>query len=86
MHLHVNDQFKLVKSRQYANLATGVHAMPFNPRLAWQYVKLITKRETAHHNVAVNMAMKTEDGSLAKNPEENLEIIHPHSGLIIRNT
>ena len=42
--------------------------MPLIPRLAWQYVKLIEKRETAHHNVAVN----------DRDTEENLEIMHPY--------
>ena len=31
----VKDQVKLTKSRYYANLAEGVHDVPFNPRLAW---------------------------------------------------
>ena len=58
MQQHENDQIKLAKSRYCSNLANGVHDMPFNPRLAWQYAKLLAKEDTAHSNVAVNVAMK----------------------------
>ena len=61
---HVKDQVKLAKSRYYANLAEGVHDMPFNPRLAWENIKLLAKGETVHHNRNTNMVMRNEDGSL----------------------
>ena len=69
---HVKDQVKLAKSKYYANLAEGVHDMPFNPRLAWEYIRLLAKVETARHNRRTNMAMRNEDGSLAQNNKENI--------------
>ena len=85
MQQHVNDQIKLAKSRYYANLAEGVHDMQFNPRLEWEYIKLLVKGETAHHNRRTNMAMRNEDGSLAQNNKENMNVMHPHFGKVFNN-
>jgi hypothetical protein len=85
MQQYENNQVNSAKLRYDSNLATGVYDMPFNPRLVSQYVRLIAKRETSHHNVAVNMAMEMEDGSLARNPKENIDSMHPHFNHVFNN-
>ena len=59
--------------------------MPFNPRLAWEYIRLLAKGETAHHNRRTNMAMRNEDGSLAQNDKEKMDVMHPHFGRVFNN-
>ena len=59
--------------------------MQFNPRLAWEYIRLLAKGETAHHNRRKNMAMINEDGSLAQNYKENMDVMHPRFGRVFNN-
>ena len=82
---HIKDQVELAKSRYYANLAEGVHDIPFNSRLVWEYIILLAKGETAHHNRRTNMEMRNEDGSLAQYDKENMDVMHPHFGRVFNN-
>ena len=59
--------------------------MPFNPRLAWEYIRLLANGETTHHNRRTNIAMRNEDGSLAQNNKENMNVMYPHCGRVFNN-
>jgi len=54
------DLIKLAKSHWYSGICNNIHNMRMNPRLAWENIRLLTGRETAHHKINVNMAMKLE--------------------------
>lgn len=41
-----------------------------NPKLAWEYIHILTGGEEAHYQKSNNMAMKMEDGSLAKDSKD----------------
>ena len=59
--------------------------MAFDPILAWEYNSLLAKGETAHHNRRTNISMRNEDGSLAQNDKENMNVMHPHFCRVFNN-
>ena len=71
----VGNKVILAKARWYAHLCEKIHNMSMNARLAWEYIKILTKGESAHHRKTKNMAMKCSNGDLATNNEENMEVM-----------
>jgi hypothetical protein len=59
--------------------------MRFNPRAAWEHVRLLAKGETAHHKKTVNMAMRLLDGTRATNASENMSVFGPHFNRVFNN-
>jgi hypothetical protein len=52
----VKDKVLLAKLCWYSNICSHIHEQ-VNPRLAWEYIHILTGGETAHHKKLVNMAM-----------------------------
>ncbi|KAL7525760.1 hypothetical protein ACHAXR_003162, partial [Thalassiosira sp. AJA248-18] len=81
----VSDKVILAKSKWYAHLCEKIHDMSMNPRLAWEYIKILTGGESAHHRKTKNMAMKRSNGNLATNDDENMEVMQPHFQKVFNN-
>ena len=52
--------------------------MWFDPRLAWEHIRLLTKGKTAHHNKLTNMAMRLPNGN-------KVEVFRPHFHNVFNN-
>ena len=82
---HIYDAVGIAKAKYYADLCTKIHDMSMNPKLAWEYIRILTGGEEAHHRKSKNMAMKMEDGSLAKNSKDNMRVMYPHFQRVFNN-
>ena len=86
---HINkrnrDLVDLAKARWYSGICTNIHNMRFNPRLAWENIRLLTGGETTHHKTNINMAMKLESGDLASNAKENMSVFSLHFHNVLNN-
>jgi hypothetical protein len=56
-----------------------------NPRLAWEYIRILTGGKTAHHKKSVNMAMQLPDGSLVSSSSNNIAVFGPHFERVFSN-
>jgi hypothetical protein len=56
-----------------------------NPRVAWEYIRLLSSGSTAHHKKKVKMAMKMANGKPATNDKENMAIFGPHFERVFNN-
>ena len=59
--------------------------MDFNPGVAWESVKLLSKGQSAHHKKPKTMAFRRSDGSLAQNDEEQMEVLETHFQKVFNN-
>ena len=85
MKKKVADAVCIAKARWYTELCQKIHDMDMNPRLAWEYIRILTKGEAAHHRKSKNMAMRMEDGKKAGNDKENMEVMYPHFQRVFNN-
>ena len=56
------DAIALAKSKCYADLCEKIHDMSMKLRMAWEYIRILTGGEAAHHRKSKNMAMKMGGG------------------------
>jgi hypothetical protein len=61
------DKVLIAKAQWAAHVCSKIHNMRTNPRVAWEYIRLLTGGSTAHHKKKVNMAMKMANGKSATN-------------------
>ena len=59
--------------------------MAFNPRLAWESIKILNGGDPAHHIEKKVMALKLPNGKLAENDVENQSVMHPHLNKVYNN-
>jgi hypothetical protein len=85
LNKNVKDKVLIAKARWAAHLCSKIHNMRSNPRVAWEYICLLTKGNTAHHNKKLQMAMKMTNGKLASNDKENMTVFGPHFDCIFNN-
>ena len=52
--------------------------MSFNPKAAWESVKILTRGTTSHHAKPTIMQMRLPTGKLATTDKENSEVLGPH--------
>ena len=52
--------------------------MSFNPKAAWESVKILTGGTTSHHAKPTIMRMRLPTGKLATTDKENTEVSGPH--------
>jgi hypothetical protein len=74
----IKDKVLIAKARWAAQLCSKIHDMTMNPRLAWEYIHLLTGSATVHHKKSVPMAMKMPNGNIATNKKENMSVFGPH--------
>ena len=75
----------MAKARWYAHLCEHIHDMSMNPRKAWEYIRILTKGETAHHRKAKDMALRRANGKIATNDNKNMERAYPHFEEVLNN-
>jgi hypothetical protein len=49
MTKQVKDMVLLAKSRWYSNICLHIHDMRVNPRLVWEYIRILMGGKKAHH-------------------------------------
>ena len=82
---HISHAVSHAKATWYADICQKIHDMRFDPRLAWEHIRLLTKGEMAHHNKLTNMAMQLPNGNKATNASENMEVFGPHFHNVFNN-
>ena len=82
---HAKEAISLAKARWYNELSTKIHDMNMNPKVAWEYIRILTGGETAHHKKTQNMAMRMENGKLAKDHKDNMKVMYPHFQRVFNN-
>ena len=82
----IDIETSLAKSKWYAHHSAKIHDMAFNPRLAWESIKILNGGDTAHHIEKKVMALKLPNGKLAENDAENQSVMHPHLNKVYNNT
>jgi hypothetical protein len=78
LNKNVKDKVLIAKTCRASNLCSKIYYMQSNPRVAWEYICLLTGGTTVHHKKKVQMAMKMENGKLAINGKENMAVFGPH--------
>ena len=81
----VKEKVSMAKARWYAHLCEHIHDMSMNPRKAWEYIRILTKGETAHHRMAKDMALRRANGKIATNDNKNMERAYPHFQEVLNN-
>jgi hypothetical protein len=74
----VKDMVLLAKSLWYSHICSKIQDMRMNPRVAWEYIRILRGSEAAHHKKSVNMAVHLPDGSLAASSTKNMSVFGPH--------
>jgi hypothetical protein len=81
----VKDQVLLAKARWAAHICSKIHNMHSNPRIAWEYIRILASGTTGHHKKKVTMAMKMANGKTATTSKENMEVLGPHFDKVYNN-
>jgi hypothetical protein len=63
LNKHVKDKVLIAKARWAAHLCSKIHNMRSNTRVAWEYIRLLTKGNTAHHKKKYRWPWKWKMGS-----------------------
>jgi hypothetical protein len=85
LNRHITISVSNAKAKWYAQLCSKIHNMPFNPRVAWEHIRLLAKGKTAHHQKNLHMAMWLTDGTRATNSSENMSVFGPHFTKVFNN-
>jgi hypothetical protein len=59
--------------------------MRMNPHLAWENIRLLMSRETAHQKTNINIAKKPKNNDLASNAKENMSVFSKHFHKVLNN-
>ncbi len=81
----VKDMVLLAKLHWYSHVCSHIHDMCMNPRVAWEYIRILRGGKAAHHKKSVNMAMRLPDGSLVASSTKNMSIFGPHFERVFSN-
>jgi len=79
------DKVLLAKAKWAAHICSKIHDMHSNPRVAWEYIRILTGGTTGHHKRKVTMAMKMTNGKTATTSKENMEVFGPHFDTVFNN-
>ena len=52
---------------------------------AWKAAREVSKRDSCHHNKPTNMKMRMENGELAMNDKQNVEVFEKHLTKVYNN-
>ena len=85
MQKHIYDQSRIAMERWAEDQAQKIHNMAFSPRIAWQSVYKLANGESAYHKNLKTMSLRKPDGTLARNDNENAEILKPHFQQVFNN-
>ena len=75
---NVDEAVDHAKTRWYCHLAEEIHNMQFNPKGAWENIKILMRGETSHHTAPRLIHMRLISGRLSENNEENVRVFASH--------
>ena len=85
MQKHIHDNTRIAMESCAEHHTNKVHDMAFNPRLAWKYIYTLSGVDSSHPKDTKNIALRKEDGTLAKNDAENTSILGHHFTRVFNN-
>ena len=81
----VTDNIALAKAAWSLHQAAKIHEMRFNPKLAWESVKVLAGGEESHRKAPTVMRLKLPSAKLATTDAENASIMDPHFEKVYTN-
>ena len=81
----VTNLIYLAKESWSAHQAEKIHNMSFNPKAAWENVKILNGCTTSHHAKPTIMRVRLPTGKIAKTDKENAEVLGPHFEKVFNN-
>ena len=81
----VTDNILLAKAAWSALQAEQIHNMRFNPKTAWESVKVLAGGMTSHHKTPIVMRLMLPTGLLASTDAENSSVMGPHFKKVYTN-
>ena len=81
----VDDAIALAKSVWSAHQAEKIHSMRFNPKEAWEIVRVLSGEDTIHHASPTVMRMRLTNGELVTADAENASVFGPHFIRVFNN-
>ena len=83
--LAVDGDIALAKAAWSAYQAEKIHSMHFNPKEAWESVRVLSGGDTSHHASPTVMRMRLPNRELATTDAENASVFGPHFHRIFNN-
>jgi hypothetical protein len=77
LNKNVKDKVLIAKARWAAHVCLKIHNMRMNPRVAWEYIRLLTGGSTAHHKKKVKMAMKNSKWKTCNQRKREYDSVWP---------
>ena len=74
----VTNNIALAKAAWSLHQAEKIHEIRFNPKQAWESVKVLAGGKSSHHKAPTVMRLKLPSGKLATTDAENASIMGPH--------
>ena len=81
----VTDNISLAKAAWSSLQAEQIHTMRFNPKTAWESVKVLAGGMTSHHKAPTVMRLMLPTGTLASTDAENASVMGPHFEKVYTN-
>ena len=70
----VDKVIEMAKTRWWRHLVEAIHNMSFQPKEAWENIKLLCKGEKSHHSTPHSILIRVATGELTTTDEENVRI------------
>jgi hypothetical protein len=74
----VSHRIAIAKANWSRKKAEHIHSICKSPNQAWKAIKELIAGDNCHHNKPVTMKMKMENGELASNNKQNLDVVEKH--------
>ena len=81
----VDEIIEIAKARWSRHLAETIHNMSFNPKGAWENIRILCKGEKDYHISPKLIQMGIPSGDLAKTDKENAKVFAKHFGKVLNN-
>ena len=81
----VTDNISLANAAWSALQAEQIHTMRFNPKTAWECIKVLAGGTTSHHKAPTVMQLMLPTGTLSSTDAENVSVMGPHFEKVYTN-
>ena len=86
LKLTVKDKISIAKANWQRKQADIIHQMCKFPSQAWEASFWLAKGEYSHYRKSVTLRMRMENGELATNPKQNMEVVKKHLSAVYNNS
>ena len=76
---------EMAKTHWSRNLVEAIHNMSFQPKEAWENIKLLCKGDKSHHSSPQSIQMSMASGELVTTDEENVWVFAGHFGKVFND-